>query len=65
MVVFIICGLVINLFIYLFLLINIFFFINFNLIWKAVFASAIPEIAQIIGNRPKYAGSYKMEKGKR
>lgn len=30
-----------------------------------MFASAIPEIAQIIGNRPKYAGSYKMEKGKR
>ncbi|RNA42806.1 calcium-activated potassium channel slowpoke isoform X37 [Brachionus plicatilis] len=31
----------------------------------AVFASAIPELAQIIGNRPKYAGAYKVEKGKR
>ncbi|CAF0827923.1 unnamed protein product [Brachionus calyciflorus] len=31
----------------------------------AVFASAIPELAQIIGNRPKFAGSYKLEKGKR
>jgi hypothetical protein len=32
---------------------------------KAVFASAIPELAQIIGNKPKYSGDYKMEKGKR
>lgn len=40
------------------------FFIKFlNL--KAVFASAIPELAQIIGNRPKYAGAYKVEKGKK
>ena len=32
---------------------------------KAVFATAIPELYQIIGNRPKYAGSYRVEKGKR
>lgn len=37
----------------------------FFILLKAVFASVIPELFQIIGNRPKYAGSYNVEKGKR
>ena len=38
---------------------------DLDLCFKAVFASAIPELAQIVGNRPKYAGSFALEKGKR
>ena len=30
-----------------------------------MFASYVPEIAELVGNRPKYAGDYKNERGKK
>lgn len=32
---------------------------------QAMFASSLPEIMEIVGNRSKYRGSYKKEHGKR
>jgi potassium large conductance calcium-activated channel subfamily M alpha protein 1 len=33
--------------------------------FQAMFASYVPEIADLIGNRQKYGGDYKGEHGKR
>ncbi|PVD37919.1 hypothetical protein C0Q70_00521 [Pomacea canaliculata] len=41
------------------------FIICFILISIALFTSCIPEIAEILGRRQKYGGSYKKERGKR
>ncbi|KAL8575780.1 hypothetical protein ACOMHN_004966 [Nucella lapillus] len=41
------------------------FIILFILISIALFTSSIPEIAEILGRRKKYGGSYKKERGKR
>jgi len=32
---------------------------------QAIFASSIPEIIELVGNRSKYSGEYKREHGKR
>ncbi|KAL8592726.1 Calcium-activated potassium channel subunit alpha-1 [Nucella lapillus] len=41
------------------------FIILFILISIVSFTSCIPEIAEILGRRQKYGGSYKKERGKR
>lgn len=35
------------------------------IIFQAIFASSIPEIIELVGNRSKYSGEYKREHGKR
>ncbi|XP_068249484.1 calcium-activated potassium channel slowpoke isoform X45 [Palaemon carinicauda] len=41
------------------------FLVFFLLVGLAVFASWIPEITEIVGNRPKYGGEYKRSHGRR
>ncbi|XP_026824553.1 calcium-activated potassium channel slowpoke isoform X37 [Ooceraea biroi] len=41
------------------------FLVFFLLVGLAIFASSIPEIIELVGNRSKYSGEYKREHGKR
>ncbi|XP_031787469.1 slowpoke isoform X7 [Nasonia vitripennis] len=41
------------------------FLVFFLLVGLAMFASSIPEIIELVGNRSKYSGEYKREHGKR
>ena len=49
----------------LLLIVYIVSFNNFSSDFKALFASCIPEIIDLIGTRPKYGGTFKNERGRR